>query len=45
MQLIGKVPPEVISAVPQLEAIRAGNVGGLVHSTVPSLVAHIASAE
>ncbi len=44
MQLVGKLPLEVIAAVPQLEAIRSGNVQELVRSTTPSLVAHVAKA-
>ena len=44
MQLVGKLPLEVIAAVPQLEAIRSGNVQELVRSTTPSLVAQVAKA-
>ena len=44
MQLVGRLPLEVISALPDLEAIRAGNVQDLVYKTSPSLVAHVAKA-
>ncbi len=44
MQLVGKLPLEVISALPDLDVIRAGNVEDLVHKTTPSLVAHVAKA-
>jgi hypothetical protein len=44
MQMIGKLPHEVILAIPQLEEIRAGRLKTLVQSTAPSLLAHIAKA-
>lgn len=44
MQMVGKLPLEVIAVVPQLEEIRSGNVQELVRSTTPSLVAHVAKA-
>ncbi len=44
MQLVGKLPLEVIATVAQLEAIRSGNVQDLVRSTTPSLVAYVAKA-
>ena len=42
MQMIGKLPHEVIVAVPQLEEIRCGRLQSLVQTTAPSLLAHIA---
>ncbi len=45
MQMVGKLPSDVLHALPQLEAIRNGDARGLVHSIVPSLVAHVAKAE
>jgi len=42
MQLVGKLPHEVLLALPELEDIRAGRLQGLVQSTAPSLLAHIA---
>lgn len=45
MQMIGKLPHEVIVAVPQLQEIRAGRLQSLVQSTAPSLLAHIAKAD
>jgi len=42
MQMIGRLPHEVIVAVPQLEEIRAGRLKSLVQTTAPSLLAHIA---
>jgi hypothetical protein len=44
MQMIGRLPHEVIVAVPQLEEIRAGRLKSLVQTTAPSLLAHIAKA-
>jgi exonuclease SbcD len=44
MQLVGKLPLEVILALPDLAAIRTGNVQDLVDRTTPSLVAHVAKA-
>ena len=44
MLLVGKVPLEVISAVPQLEEIRAGRMRALVDGIGPSVIAHVAKA-
>lgn len=44
MQLVGKVPLELVDAIPELEAIRSGQVQNLVRSTASSLVAHVAKA-
>ncbi len=44
MQLVGKVPLELVDAVPELESIRSGQVQSLVRSTASSLVAHVAKA-
>ncbi len=42
MVMVGKLPLEVISAVPVLEDIRAGRLQPLVQATAPSLLAHLA---
>jgi exonuclease SbcD len=44
MQMVGKLPLEVIGAVPVLEDIRAGRLQPLVQATAPSLLAHLAKA-
>lgn len=44
MVMVGKLPLEVIAAVPQLEDIRAGRLQALVQATAPSLLAHMAKA-
>lgn len=44
MPLVGKLPLEVIAALPQLEDIRAGRLQGLVEATAPALLAHVAKA-
>jgi len=44
MLLVGKVPLEVISAVPQLEEVRAGRMRALVDGIAPSVIAHVAKA-
>ena len=44
MQLVGKVPLELVDTVPELEAIRSGQVQSLVRRTASSLLAHIAKA-
>jgi len=44
MQMVGKLPHEVLLAVPELEDIRAGRLQRLVQTTAPSLLAHIAKA-
>ncbi|MGI4814921.1 MAG: metallophosphoesterase family protein [Janthinobacterium lividum] len=41
MLLVGKVPLEVIEALPQLQEIQAGRLSGLIEHTAPSLIAHI----
>lgn len=45
MALAAKVPIELISAVPQLEAIRSGQLREIIRATVPSLVAHVAKVD
>lgn len=45
MEMVGKVPPEVISSIPELEAIREGQIGSLVRKTIPSLLAFVSKAE
>ena len=45
MQMVGKLPLEVVGAVPVLEDIRAGRLETLVQSTAPSLLAHLAQAD
>ena len=42
MQLLGKLPLEVINAVPQFAAIRDGQMTRLVEEIAPSLVAYVA---
>jgi DNA repair exonuclease SbcCD nuclease subunit len=42
-QLLGKTSPEVIAAVPALEAIRVGDLKSLVESTAPTLIAYLAT--
>jgi exonuclease SbcD len=44
MQMVGKLPLEVIGALPVLEDIRAGRLQPLVQATAPSLLAHLAKA-
>lgn len=44
MQLVGKVPLELVDSVHELDAIRSGQLQSLVHTTVSSLVAHVAKA-
>jgi len=44
MQMVGKLPLEVIGAVPVLDDIRAGRLQPLVQATAPSLLAHLAKA-
>lgn len=41
-QLIGKLPLEVLAAVPRLEALRQGELAPLVREVAPSLLAHLA---
>jgi exonuclease SbcD len=45
MQMVGKLPLEVIGALPVLEDIRAGRLQPLVQATAPSLLAHLAKAD
>lgn len=42
--LVDRVPMEVIQALPELHAIRSGDVAGLVKSVTPSLLAYLATA-
>ncbi len=44
-EMLGKLPPELAQDAPFLEALRGGRLHDLVQSTVPSLLARIASAE
>jgi len=41
-QLLGRVPAELLDMVPELHALRAGEIHDLVRRTAPSLVAHLA---
>jgi DNA repair exonuclease SbcCD nuclease subunit len=43
-QLSGKAPPELLQAVPELAAIRAGEVGPLVQDVIPGLLAQLGRA-
>ncbi|RZM02251.1 MAG: DNA repair exonuclease [Variovorax sp.] len=43
-QLTGKAPAELTEAVPEFEAIRAGDVAGLVRAVTPGLLARLAQA-
>jgi hypothetical protein len=40
--LVDKAPFELIQAVPELDAIRSGNVAGIVKSVTPGLLAYLA---
>ncbi len=42
MQLVNKIPIELIKNIPELDAIRSGNVAGIVASVTPSLLAYLA---
>lgn len=42
LPLVNKVPIELIKNVPELDAIRSGNVSGIVKSVTPSLLAYLA---
>ena len=42
LPLVNKVPIELIKSVPELDAIRSGNIGGIVKSVTPSLLAYLA---
>lgn len=42
IQLVNKVPIELIKNVPELDAIRNGKVAGIVKSVTPSLLAYLA---
>ena len=44
-QLVAKIPPEVLRALPQLANVRSGQLQELVQATVPSLLARIAASE
>lgn len=44
MTMVGKLPLEVIAALPELEDIRDGRLQSLVQATAPSLVDHVAKA-
>lgn len=44
MQMVGRLPHEVLLALPELEDIRSGRLQGLVRSTAPALLAYIANA-
>ena len=44
-QLVAKIPPEVLHALPQLANVRSGQLQELVQTTVPSLLARIAASE
>ncbi len=44
-QLVAKIPPEVLHALPQLANVRSGQLQELVQATVPSLLARIAASE
>lgn len=44
MQMVGKLPHEVLQSLPELEDIRAGRLQALVQTTAPALLAHIAKA-
>lgn len=41
-QLLGRVPAELLDMVPELHAVRTGEIHDLVRRTAPSLVAHLA---
>lgn len=42
LPLVNKVPIELIKNVPELDAIRSGNIAGIVKSVTPSLLAYLA---
>lgn len=42
LPLVNKVPIELIKSVPELNAIRSGNIAGIVKSVTPSLLAYLA---
>lgn len=42
LPLVNKMPIELIKNVPELDAIRSGNVAGIVKSVTPSLLAYLA---
>lgn len=42
LPLVNKVPIELIKTVPGLDAIRSGNIAGIVKSITPSLLAYLA---
>ena len=45
MALVGKLPLEVLAAVPELAQVRAGQLQGLVQATAPALLAQLAKAD
>lgn len=44
MVLVGKLPLDVLAAIPALEDVRAGRLQNLVSATTPSLIAQVAKA-
>jgi len=42
LPLVNKVPIELIKTVPELDAIRSGDIAGIVKSVTPSLLAYLA---
>lgn len=44
MTLIGKLPLEIVTAIPALDDVRAGRLQELVQKTTPSLIAQVAKA-
>ena len=42
-QLAAKAPPELLLALPELAAVRSGELAGLVQAVVPSLLAQLAA--
>ena len=45
MGMVGKLPMEVLQAVPVLQAVRAGELPGLVRQVAPALLSHLAKAD
>lgn len=44
MQLIGKLPLEVVEALPSVRSVREGETDSLVRSIGPALLFHVAKA-
>jgi len=44
MMMVGKLPMEVLQAVPVLQDVRAGQLQGLVQQVAPALLSHLAKA-